>query len=103
MLSVGVYGAPGRAYLAKRSVGKGQDMGLRVPSKNPLPGAQGVVNALVVLVHVTAGAIAGHKVPIRVTHLIGLREVRQKRLSRGVNAVSGYDVPGKGCSASRMS
>src|ERR1700719_3846305 len=84
LLGFGVFGAAVRADLTKRSIGKRQDMGLRVSPEDSLFGTQVVVDAFVVLVNVAAGAIAGHKVPIRVAHLIGLWEVRQKRLSRRV-------------------
>src|ERR1700730_15499830 len=71
-------------------------MGLRVSPENSLSGTQVIVDAFVVLVNVAAGAIAGHKVPIRVAYLIGLWKVRQKRLSRRVDAVGGNAVAGEG-------
>jgi len=58
-------------------------MGLRVSSENSLPGAQVVVNALVVLVNVAASAVARRKVTGGVARLVRQREVAQKRLAVG--------------------
>ncbi len=76
-------------------------MGLSVPSENSLAGAQVVVNALVVLVHVAASAVAGHIVTGGVARLVRQREVGQERLGSWVDPARGNLVSQEGRSASR--
>src|SRR6266704_1240603 len=61
---------------------------MRVPSENPLLGAQIIVNALVVLVDVAANAIVLGKVTVRIGRQTRRRhwKVGQKRLGRGVDS-----------------
>src|SRR6266436_4963474 len=99
LLSLGVFRAAVLAYIRKRGVGERQNMGLRVSSENSLPGAQVVVNALVVLVNVAASAVARRKVTGGVARLVRQREVAQKRLGSGVDSVLRNFIPGELCPA----
>src|SRR6266436_4616890 len=101
LLILGVFRAAVLAYIRKRGVGERQNMGLRVSSENSLPGAQVVVNALVVLVNVAASAVARRKVTGGVARLVGQREVGQERLGSWVYSARGNLVSQEGRSASR--
>ena len=81
-----IFGASVAADILKWSVWERQDMGMRVPSKNSLPGTQVVVNALIVLIDVAAGAEALSKVAVGVVRLVGHWPIGQKRNGSGIEA-----------------
>src|SRR5437660_593143 len=81
------------ADLPERSIGKREDVRIRIPSENPLFLTEGIVDAPVVLVYIAAGAITVGEVAVSIGGNVRFRKESLHHIGRsGVDPARGNDV-----------